>query len=153
MINEITTIASVWTNAQFLDGTALSGHALGLRIAAGNVPTSSISTGGWGGPIQDPLNSGQTPTMANFATLADALAGCATRVWTDACTKLFAAAAPPKGARRRTRWPRPSRSHATPGINPDGYLLCSTSSIRFHRSRWTASRNRQTCARFRSCHT
>ena len=26
--------------------------------------------------IQDPLNSSQTPTMANFATLADALAGC-----------------------------------------------------------------------------
>ena len=36
-INEITTVASVWTNAQFLDGTVIKGAALGLRIAAGNV--------------------------------------------------------------------------------------------------------------------
>jgi hypothetical protein len=99
VINEFTTIASAWTNAQFLDGSALSGHALGLRIAAGNVPNFvDLGTGGWGGPIQDSLNSGQTPTMANFATLADALAGCATRVVEDACAKLFAAAAPPKGS-------------------------------------------------------
>ncbi|MGO4391267.1 hypothetical protein AB4Z46_07925 [Variovorax sp. M-6] len=28
-INEMTRVASVWTNAQFLDGTNLSGHALG----------------------------------------------------------------------------------------------------------------------------
>ena len=35
VINEMTTVASVWTNAQFLDGTAIKGHALGLRIAAG----------------------------------------------------------------------------------------------------------------------
>ena len=35
--------------------------------------------------------------MANFATLADALAGCVTRVTADACGKLFAAATPPKG--------------------------------------------------------
>ena len=37
-VNEITTVASVWTHAQFLTGTAIQGHALGLRIAAGNVP-------------------------------------------------------------------------------------------------------------------
>jgi hypothetical protein len=98
-INEFTTIASVWTNAQFLDGTALKGNALGLRIAAGNVPNFvDLETGGWGSAIQDPLNSGQTPTMANFATLADALAGCVTRVTTDACGKLFAAATPPAGS-------------------------------------------------------
>src|SRR5208283_2802399 len=38
VINEFTTVASVWTNAQFLQGTAIKGNALGLRIAAGNVP-------------------------------------------------------------------------------------------------------------------
>jgi len=27
-INEMTTVASVWTHAQFLDGTAIKGHAL-----------------------------------------------------------------------------------------------------------------------------
>ena len=35
--------------------------------------------------------------MANFATLADALAGCATRVTPIACEMLFEAAKPPKG--------------------------------------------------------
>jgi hypothetical protein len=99
VINEMTTVASVWTHAQFLDGTAIKGHALGLKIAAGNVPTFvDLQNGGWGATIQDPLNSGQTPTMADFATLADALSGCATRVTPDACSKLYAAATPPTGA-------------------------------------------------------
>jgi hypothetical protein len=98
VVNEFTTVASVWTAVQFLDGAMIKGHALGLHIAAGNVPNFvDLSTGGWGEAIQDPLNGGQTPTMANFATLADVLAGCATRVVDDACAKLFAAAAAPKG--------------------------------------------------------
>ena len=97
-IDEMTTVASVWTNAQFIEGVAIKGNALGLRIAAGNVPNFvDITTGGWGEAIQGPLNSGQTPTMANFATLADVLAGCTTRVVEDACARLFAAATPPKG--------------------------------------------------------
>ena len=97
-INEMTTVASVWTHTQFLDGSAIKGPALSLRIAAGNVPNFvDLQTGGWGATIQDPLNSGQTPTMANFATLADVLAGCVTRVTPDACPKLYTAATPPKG--------------------------------------------------------
>jgi hypothetical protein len=99
VVNEITTIASVWTNAQFIDGQAIKGHALGLKIAAGNVPNFvDLQTGWWGSTIQDSLNSSQTPTMANFATLADLLSACATRVKADACQTLFAAATPPKGA-------------------------------------------------------
>jgi hypothetical protein len=97
-INEMTTVPSVWTHAQFLDGSAIKGPALSLRIAAGNVPNFvNLETGGWGEAIQGPLNDGQTPTMANFATLADVLAGCATRVTADACPKLYTAATPPKG--------------------------------------------------------
>lgn len=98
VVNEMTTIASVWTHAQFLSGTAIKGHALGLRSAAGNVPHFvDLQTGGWGTTIQDSLNGGQTPTMANFATLANVMAGCATQVVADACNKLFAAATPPTG--------------------------------------------------------
>ena len=64
-------------HAQFLDGAVIKGPAISLRIAAGNVPNFvDLQSGGWGTTIQDPLNSAQTPTMANFATLADALAGC-----------------------------------------------------------------------------
>jgi hypothetical protein len=74
VVNEMTTVTSVWTHAQFLKGAGIKGHALGLKIAAGNVPSFvDLQTGGWGTVIQDPLNSGQTPTMANFATLADLL--------------------------------------------------------------------------------
>ena len=97
-VNEMTTVASVWTNAQFLDGAAIKGPALSLSIAAGNVANFvDLQTGGWGETIQDPLNSGQTPTMANFATVADALAGCATRVTPTACEMLFQAAKTPRG--------------------------------------------------------
>jgi DNA-binding beta-propeller fold protein YncE len=93
-INELTTVASVWTGAQFLKGTSFAGNALGLRIAAGNVPNLvDIETGGLGPVIQDPLNSSQTPTLATFNTLGDLLAACITR--SDACDKLFAAATPP----------------------------------------------------------
>ena len=99
VVNEMTTVASVWTHAQFLDGEAIKGNALGLKIAAGNVPNFvDLQTGGWGAAIQDPLNSGQTPTMANFATLADLLSGCTTLVTANACDRLFIATTPPKGA-------------------------------------------------------
>jgi hypothetical protein len=99
VVNEMTTVASVWTLNQFIDGTAIKGHALGLKIAAGNVPSFvDLQTGGWGSTIQDPLNSGQTPTMANFATLSDLLSGCAMLVKPDACSRLFAAVTPPKGS-------------------------------------------------------
>jgi hypothetical protein len=98
VINEFTTIASVWTNAQFLDGPKIQGRALGLKIAAGNVPNFvDLETGGYGATIQDPLNSGQTPTMANFATLADVLAGCVTLIKSDACSSLFSATTSPRG--------------------------------------------------------
>jgi hypothetical protein len=97
-INEMTTVASVWTNAQFLDGALLEGPALSLGIAAGNAPNFvDLQTGGWGTLIQSSLNSGQTPTMAIFATLADSLAGCAARVTVNACDNLFLATTPPKG--------------------------------------------------------
>ena len=97
-INEMTTVATVWTHAQFIDGTAITGQPLQLKIAAGNVPSFvDLTTGGWGTTIQDPLNSSQTPTMANFATLADLLAACVTRATADACDRLLVAATPPQG--------------------------------------------------------
>ena len=92
-INEFTTIASVWTHDQFIDGTSIKGHALGLRLRRATCPTSWI----WrpvatAVMIQDNLNSTQTPTMANFATLANVMAGCTTRVKADACNTFFGAA-------------------------------------------------------------
>ena len=57
-VNEMTTVASVWTHNQFIDGEAIKGQPLQLKIAASNVPSFvDLATGGWGGTIQDPLNS------------------------------------------------------------------------------------------------
>src|SRR5262250_1277468 len=57
VINEMTTVASVWTHAQFLSGAAIKGHELGLRIAAGNMPNFvDLATGGYGQAIQDAIN-------------------------------------------------------------------------------------------------
>lgn len=98
-INELTTVASVWTGAQFLKDGALSGPALGLRIAAGNVPNLvDLASGGLGPVIQDPLNSTQTTSLATMNTLAGLLAGCVVQVTPDACSKLFDASTPPGGA-------------------------------------------------------
>ena len=52
VVNEFSTIASVWTSAQFLKGEVLSGTKLGVRIAAGNVPNLvDLDTGGLGLPF------------------------------------------------------------------------------------------------------
>jgi hypothetical protein len=98
VINEFTTIASVVTHNQFIDGTAIKGRPLALRIAGGNVPNFvNLETGGFGETILDGVNSAQTPTMANFGTLANLLAACVTRVKSDACGSLFHVATSPSG--------------------------------------------------------
>lgn len=100
-INELTTVASVWTGAQFLNGIALSGNALGLRIAAANVPNLvDLETGGLGAVIQDPLNSSQTTTLAKFNTLGNLLSACVTAI-SNACERLFELATPPSGTAPR----------------------------------------------------
>ena len=69
-VNELTTVASTFTAARFINGEAISGNPLGLRIAAGNVPNLvDLETGGWGKVLLDPLNSTQTTTLANLNTL------------------------------------------------------------------------------------
>ena len=116
-INEFTTVASVWTHNQFIDGTAIKGHALGLRIAAGNVPNFvDLETGGYGVMIQDDLNSTETPTMANFATLANVMAGCTTRVKADACNSLLVAATGRDGKAPTDTLTAALKSHAKHGL-------------------------------------
>jgi hypothetical protein len=70
VINELTTVASVFTAARFISGQAISGNPLGLRIASGNAPNLvDPATGTWGKVLLDPLNSSMTTTMANLDTL------------------------------------------------------------------------------------
>ena len=59
-------MASAFTAARFINGEAISGNPLGLRIAAGNAPNLvDPVTGGWGKVLLDPLNSSMTTTLAN----------------------------------------------------------------------------------------
>ena len=54
-INELTTVASTFTAARFINGEAISGKPLGLRIAAGNAPNIvDPVTGKWGKVLLDP---------------------------------------------------------------------------------------------------
>jgi streptogramin lyase len=98
VIDEMTTLASVITHTQLIDGAVIKGSPLALQIAAANVSNFvDLNTGYYGTTILDALNSAQTPTMANFATLANILAGCVAQVKPDACASLFRVATSPTG--------------------------------------------------------
>src|SRR5271165_6432219 len=97
-INELTTVASAFTNARFINGDGISGNPLGLKIAAGNVPNLvDPATGGWGKVLLDPLNSTQTTTLASLDTLGSLVTAFATGNddWRD---RFLKAATPTGGA-------------------------------------------------------
>ena len=78
-VNELTTVASAFTAARFINGESISGNPLGLRIAAGNVPNLvDPATGKWGKTLLDPLNSSMTTTMATLDTLGSLISAYAT---------------------------------------------------------------------------
>jgi len=79
VVNELTTVASAFTAARFINGDGISGNPLGLRIAAGNVPNFvDLSTGRWGKVLVDPLNSSMTTTIATLDTLGSMISAYAT---------------------------------------------------------------------------
>jgi streptogramin lyase len=98
-VNELTTVASTFTAARFIDGEAISGKPLGLRIAAGNAPNLvDPETGGWGKVLLDPLNSSMTTTMAKLDTLGSLISAYATVANDDWRARFLKAATPPGGA-------------------------------------------------------
>lgn len=102
-VNELTTVASAFTCARFLEGESISGHPLGLRIAAGNVPNLvDPVTGRWGEVILDPLNSTQTTALANLNTLGSLLSASFTVADDDWRGRFLEAATPVGGAKPKT---------------------------------------------------
>ncbi|MBN9690215.1 MAG: hypothetical protein J0M24_08250 [Verrucomicrobia bacterium] len=98
-VNELTTVASAYTCARFINGDVISGQPLGLKIAAGNTPNLvDPVTGGWGKVLLDPLNSTQTTALANLNTLSSLIAASFTVVNDDWRARFFAAATSPGGA-------------------------------------------------------
>ncbi len=71
VVNELTTVASAFTAARFIDGHSISGNPLGLKIAAANAPNLvDPETGKWGKVLLDPNNSTENTTLARLNTLA-----------------------------------------------------------------------------------
>lgn len=98
VVNELTTVASAFTAARFINGQSISGNPLGLRIAAGNVPNFvDLSTGGWGKVLLDPLNSTQTTALANLDTLGSLIAAFATVANDNWRARFFKASNPTGG--------------------------------------------------------
>jgi len=98
-VNELTTVASAFTSARFINGESISGNTLGLHIAAGNVPNLvDPATGRWGKVILDPINSTQTTTLANLNTLGSLIAASFTAASDDWRARFFKAATRTGGA-------------------------------------------------------
>ena len=95
-INELSTVASAFTAAQFIKAGSISGNPLGLRIAAGNVPNLvDPATGTWGKVLLDPLNSTQTTALANLNTLGSLITAYSTVANNEWRTRFLQAAALP----------------------------------------------------------
>lgn len=79
VVNELTTVASAFTAARFVNGDSISGNSTGLRIAAGNAPNLvDPATGQWGRAVLDPINSTRNTTLARLNTLACLITACGT---------------------------------------------------------------------------
>lgn len=77
VVNELSTIASIWTATQFLDGESIQGNRVGLVAAARNVPNLvDLETGGPGAVVQNVVNGARTNTLATLNTLASILSDC-----------------------------------------------------------------------------
>jgi len=98
-INELTTVASAFTNARFINGDGISGNPLGLKIAAGNVPNLVDPVSGtWGKVLMDPINSYMTTTMATLDTLGSLITASFTVANDDWRARFYKAATPTGGA-------------------------------------------------------
>ncbi|GAA5508663.1 hypothetical protein [Novipirellula caenicola] len=95
VVNELTTVASAFTAARFIDGESISGNPLGLRIAAGNAPNLvDPTTGKWGEVLLDPINSTENTTLARLNTLGAMITAFGT-IADDEWRKAFLKAATP----------------------------------------------------------
>lgn len=91
VVNELTTIASIWTNAQFIDGDSIAGNPVGVVAASRNVPNLvDLSTGELARVVLNTANL-RTNTAATMASLAGLMSDCLT----DGCDTLFGCSTPP----------------------------------------------------------
>ena len=130
-INELTTVASAFTNARFINGEAISGNPLGLKIAAGNVPNLvDPVTGGWGKVLLDPINSSMTTTLAKLDTLGSLITASFTVANDDWRARFFKAATPTGGATPKNTLEAIAGIARDPGPTRRNSMRSSTKPIR-----------------------
>jgi hypothetical protein len=121
VVNELTTVASAFTNARFIKGESISGNPLGLKIAAANVSNLvDPATGGWGSVLLDPLNSTQTTTLASLDTLGSLIAAYSTVTNDDWRARFLKAATPSDGAAPTTTLEAMADIAREPWADPKG---------------------------------
>ncbi|MDA7508151.1 hypothetical protein N8497_00070 [bacterium] len=90
MINERTTVGSVWPNAQQLKGNQLFGSKNALAVGSGHVRhLVNQSTGQFGTTLLNGFNLLSSETAARINVLSDLLALCGDPTKEQGCTKLF----------------------------------------------------------------
>ena len=77
VINELTTVGSVWPNAQLLEGTVLEGNQSALAIGSSQVENLvDQSTGRFGATLLKSTNLLNSETAARMNVLSDLIALC-----------------------------------------------------------------------------
>lgn len=95
-ITERTTVATVYTMAQFLKNGAIAGPSPGVPNAADILSNLvNLKSGGIGRVLATKPNGSETETLATFNSLANMLAVCVNDQ--AQCTSLFVLATPPSG--------------------------------------------------------
>ncbi|MEC7392790.1 MAG: hypothetical protein VX934_05245 [Cyanobacteriota bacterium] len=90
-INELTTVGSVWPNAQLLEGTALEGIQSALTIGSSQVKNLvNQSTGRFGATLLESSNLLNSETAARMNVLSDLIALCGQPQQSQACYRLLA---------------------------------------------------------------
>ena len=96
VVNERTTVATVWCMAQFLDGLHIGRNAPGLQNAAPTVRNLlHLSTGEVAAVLGNPPNGMRTNTLATFNSVANLLSLCAQEPNSAMCAQLLSLATPP----------------------------------------------------------
>ena len=89
-LNELTTIGSVWPNAQQLDGDLLKGSATALTIGSSQVKNLvNQNTGSFGETLLNASNLLNSETAARINVLSNLLALCGSKVKTNDCDQLL----------------------------------------------------------------
>ena len=90
VINELTSVGSVWPNAQLINENKISGSETALAIGSGHVShLVNTSTGKYGETLLNGLNLPNSETMVRLNVLSNLLALCSNSNTADGCSQFL----------------------------------------------------------------